>query len=80
MGGRNSTTARLEHNLANRLLNYKTGVLLFVYNREVPPKNNGDEQDIQPLKLKQKMSGCFRTGKGSRDSAILRYIIETAQK
>ena len=45
-----------------------------------PQPRSGDEQDIGPLKLKQKMSGCFRTGKGSRDFAILRNIIETAHK
>ena len=56
------------------------GVLLFIHDPEVAPTKNLAERDIRPLKLKQKMSGCFRTRKGSQDFAILRSIIETARK
>ena len=45
-----------------------------------PQPRSGDVQDIRPLKLKQKMSDCCRTGKGIRDFANLRNIIETAHK
>ena len=70
----------LGQNLANRLNVYKSGVLLFFHDLEVTPNNNLAERDIRPLKLKQKMSGCFQTRKGSQDFAILRSIIETARK
>ena len=55
-------------------------MLLFIFNPEVALTNNLDERDIRPLKLKQKMLGCIRTRKGSKDFVILRNKIKTAQR
>ena len=71
---------RKGHNLANRMREHRAEVLLFTRDPNVPATNNLAERDIRPLKLKQKISGGFRSAQGSQDFAILRSIIETARK
>ena len=46
----------------------------------VPATNNLGERDLRPLKLKQKISGNFRTREGAQDFAILISVVETARK
>ena len=49
------------HNLWERLQKYETAVLLFAKVPEVAFTNNRAEQDLRMSKVKQKVSGCFRT-------------------
>lgn len=49
------------HNLWERLIKYETSVLLFSRKGEVAFTNNRAEQDLRMSKVKQKVSGCFRT-------------------
>jgi transposase-like protein len=49
------------HNLWERLKDYETAVLLFAKNSHVSFTNNRAEQDLRMAKVKQKVSGCFRT-------------------
>jgi len=49
------------HNLLERLQKYQTAVLLFAKDPYVSFTNNRAEQDLRMAKVKQKVSGCFRT-------------------
>jgi len=49
------------HNLLERLQKYETAVLLFAKDPYVSFTNNRTEQDLRMSKVKQKVSGCFRT-------------------
>jgi transposase len=51
------------HNLWERLDRYQNAVLLFASNPDVPFTNNRAERDLRMTKVKQKISGCFRTQK-----------------
>ncbi len=64
----------------NRGIKYRDSILLFLYHEEVPPDNNGSERAIRNIKVKQKVSGQFRSEKGASDFAILRSIVDTTIK
>jgi transposase len=49
------------HNLWERLKEHETAVLLFSRKSEVSFTNNRAERDLRMAKVKQKISGCFRT-------------------
>ena len=46
----------------------------------VPFDNNASERGVRKIKVKQKVSGCFRTDDGADDFAKLHSIAETAMK
>ena len=49
------------HNLWERLKDNEPAVLLFAKNSEVSFTNNRAERDLRMAKVKQKISGCFRS-------------------
>lgn len=71
---------RVGHNLLLRLSERKLDVLRFLTNPDVPFTNNQAERDARMVKLKQKISGCFRSVQGAEDFAVIRTLIGTAKK
>lgn len=71
---------RIGHNLARRFQTHKAAVLLFLNDPGVPFTNNEAERDLRMTKVRQKVSGCFRTEAGAENFCTLRTVIETARK
>ena len=71
---------RTGHNLLIRLRDRKSDVLRFLIDPTVPFTNNLAEQDGRMMKLRQKISGGFRSALGAEDFAVIRTLISTARK
>jgi len=71
---------RIGHNLLLRLRDRKEDVLRFLSNPDVPFTNNLAERDVRMMKLRQKISGGFRSTEGAEDFAVVRSMISTAKK
>jgi transposase len=67
-------------NLFNRLRKHEDGVLAFALDSGVPFTNNQVERDLRPAKVKQKISGCFRTQVGACVYARLQAVVSTFRK
>jgi len=65
------------HNLWERLKKYESAVLLFAKLSYVPFTNNRAERDLRMTKVKQKVSGCFRTEKYARAYCRISSYLDT---
>ncbi|MEZ5329360.1 MAG: IS66 family transposase [Verrucomicrobiales bacterium] len=66
-------------NLLMRLDERSDEVMAFLVHAEVPFDNNEAERDLRMMKIKQKISGCFRSIDHGRAFAKLRSIIASAK-
>jgi len=71
---------RTGHNLLLRLSTRKEDVLRFLTDPGVPFTNNQAEQDGRMMKVKQKISGGFRSDEGANTFVVNRTVISTAKK
>lgn len=66
--------------LQKKLLAKREYILYFLLQANVTPDNNGSERAIRNIKVKQKISGQFKTLESANLFAILRSVIDTTIK
>lgn len=63
-----------------RILRESQHIFTFLYLEDVPPDNNGSERAIRNVKVKQKISGQFKTERAAQNFAKIRSVIDTTLK
>jgi transposase len=63
-----------------RIIRYRQHLFTFLYHPEVPPDNNASERAVRNVKVKQKVSGLFKSAKGAQIYAVIRSITDTCIK
>lgn len=69
-----------EQNLLDRLESYEDSILAFLRNLDLPFTNNEAERAFRMMKVRLKISGCFRTLAGACRHARIRSYISTLRK
>jgi transposase len=71
---------KLAIRLQKKLRKISQHILCFLHYNHVPPDNNGSERAIRTIKVKQKVSGGFRSIDGADAFAVIRSVIDTTIK
>lgn len=79
-GKKGRAKATKGRNLLIRFQKHQAALLAFAIHKEVPFTNNQAERDLRPAKLKQKVSGCFRTLEGAKIFARIHGFVSTTRK
>lgn len=66
--------------LKNGLIKCRDHLFNFLSNPAIPPTNNDSERGIRKLKVKQKISGTFRSADGADVFHKIHSIVDTARK
>ena len=67
-------------NLLQRLDRYQDDTLRFMHDFRVPYTNNRAEHEIRLIKVRQKVSGSFRSSQGADVFARIRGYLSTLKK
>jgi transposase len=59
---------------------HRDSVLLFIRDLAVPFTNNLGERAVRMPKVKQKISGCFRSLEGAENFCVIRSCLDTLRK
>jgi transposase len=79
-GRRGRAAKPKSRNLLERLMEREEEVLRFMTKKEVPFTNNRAERDLRMMKVRQKISGCFRGWEGAKIYCRIRSYISTCLK
>ena len=66
------------HTFQQSLIKHRDSILTHLYYKDTPPDNNGSERVIRNVKVKQKISGQFKSGQ--KAFCILRSVVVTCLK
>ncbi len=66
--------------LIKSLTKYREHVFKFLFDPEVPYENNASERAVRNLKVKQKVSGMFKSDTGADTYCQIQSITQTAKK
>ena len=80
VGKRGRQKQSFAHNLLARFRTHAEAVLLFIRDLNVPFTNNEAERGVRMLKVKQKISGCYRSLEGAENFCVIRSCLDTLRK
>jgi transposase len=66
--------------LQKGLIQHRENVFRFLFYPDIPYDNNASERSIRPMKIKEKVSGGFRSEPGIEAYACIHSIADTARK
>ncbi len=66
--------------MQKRFLKYRNSIFKFLYHHLVPPDKIASERAIRNVKVKQKISGQFKSGRGADGFCVIRSVVDTLIK
>lgn len=78
--GKKTKKRNEQQKLLSRLDAYQSEILVFTQDFNIPFDNNLAERDLRMIKVKQKVSGCFRSSEGAEMFTRIRGYVATVKK